>query len=368
MALKAVGSLALDQIDLARAESAALEGLKMSGEVEIGGNLAASFRRILAVVAGVRGDNQRAEELLGESLALSRKADDKLEIVDALLNLGNNASLMSDDERAKKLYEEGIAVCRELGYARKLGDLLLEPRLPVADRRRARAWRDADRGGRRAVSGRGGYKGHLEFALDNLGWAALLKGDHEQAEILFRESLTLCKELGNEMTAAEAWRGWRASLVAEGAYERATSLFGSAEVLREAVGPQHTPADDALREPYLVAARSRLGEAGWEAAFTEGQAMGLDEAIEYALSVRIPATPPYAVPHSSVVRTASLSRREGEIAALVARGMSNRQIAADLTISEHTVANHIAKILKKLSLDSRSQITAWVIERRTTQG
>src|SRR5215217_2115339 len=64
-------------------------------------------------------------------------------------------------------------------------------------------------------------------------------------------------------------------------------------------------------------------------------------------------------------RSPPLTRREQQVAALVARGPTNRQIATELSISEHTVANHVAKLLRKLGLDSRSQITAWVIERRT---
>jgi DNA-binding CsgD family transcriptional regulator len=65
------------------------------------------------------------------------------------------------------------------------------------------------------------------------------------------------------------------------------------------------------------------------------------------------------------MRLANLTRREGEVAVLVARGLTNRQIATELSISEHTVANHVAKTRRKLELDSRSQIIAWVIERRT---
>jgi DNA-binding CsgD family transcriptional regulator len=49
-----------------------------------------------------------------------------------------------------------------------------------------------------------------------------------------------------------------------------------------------------------------------------------------------------------------------EIAALVAQGLTNRQIASELSISEHTVATHVGKILKKVDLHSRSQLTAWV--------
>jgi non-specific serine/threonine protein kinase len=44
------------------------------------------------------------------------------------------------------------------------------------------------------------------------------------------------------------------------------------------------------------------------------------------------------------------------VALLVGRGLINRQIAEELSISEHTVANHVRKILKKLGLRSRAQI------------
>ena len=64
--------------------------------------------------------------------------------------------------------------------------------------------------------------------------------------------------------------------------EQAARLFGAAEALREAVGYQHSPEEDALREPYLAAASSRLEET-WEAALAEGRAMELEEAIQYAL-------------------------------------------------------------------------------------
>ena len=60
--------------------------------------------------------------------------------------------------------------------------------------------------------------------------------------------------------------------------------------------------------------------------------------------------------------TPPLTRREKEIAVTVARGLTNRQIASELVISEHTAATHVAKILKKLGLNSRFQLAAWVTE------
>jgi non-specific serine/threonine protein kinase len=58
-----------------------------------------------------------------------------------------------------------------------------------------------------------------------------------------------------------------------------------------------------------------------------------------------------------------LSRRETEIADLVAQGMSNREIAASLVISQRTVESHVEHILAKLGFTSRTQIAAWVAAR-----
>ncbi len=61
--------------------------------------------------------------------------------------------------------------------------------------------------------------------------------------------------------------------------------------------------------------------------------------------------------------SARITRREREVALLIGRGMTNRQIGEALGLSEHTVANHIAKILKKLGFRSRAQVAAWLAAR-----
>ncbi len=80
--------------------------------------------------------------------------------------------------------------------------------------------------------------------------------------------------------------------------------------------------------------------------------MSLEEAAAYALSTK----PPDNAPHA-------LTRREREVAALVARGLTNRGISEELSISERTVATHVGRILKKLNLRSRAQIATWTTER-----
>lgn len=57
-----------------------------------------------------------------------------------------------------------------------------------------------------------------------------------------------------------------------------------------------------------------------------------------------------------------LTDREWEVAMLVARGLSNRQIAAELVLSDRTVDTHVSHILRKLALVSRAQIAAWAVQ------
>ena len=87
-------------------------------------------------------------------------------------------------------------------------------------------------------------------------------------------------------------------------------------------------------------------------------------AAEYALSEEDPdpSTATVNAPSPAVEAAGSLTRREREVATLVARGLTNRQVSNNLGISERTAGNHVAKILKKLGLRSRAQIASWVSE------
>lgn len=108
-------------------------------------------------------------------------------------------------------------------------------------------------------------------------------------------------------------------------------------------------------EGHLTLARSQLGEEeAFAAAWAEGKAMSLEQAIEYALGTEEPAPP--APRKASGGTPGPLTRREREVAVLAGQELTNRRIAEELSISEHTVANHVRNILKKLGLRSRAQI------------
>jgi DNA-binding NarL/FixJ family response regulator len=93
--------------------------------------------------------------------------------------------------------------------------------------------------------------------------------------------------------------------------------------------------------------------------------MSFEVAVEYALSAEevSPAVPRAPEQPSTGAQQPDLTRREKEVAALVAHGFTNRQIAKELVLSEHTVHRHVAGILKKLDLHSREQVASRLAER-----
>jgi non-specific serine/threonine protein kinase len=109
--------------------------------------------------------------------------------------------------------------------------------------------------------------------------------------------------------------------------------------------------------------RRALGDAGYEAGFRRGVDLTLDEAIAYALgdtmqSMEGDAEPPVAPPATP------LTRREFQVAELIADGLSNKDIAGRLFIAVRTAEGHVAHILTKLGFTSRAQVAAWVNEHR----
>jgi non-specific serine/threonine protein kinase len=197
---------------------------------------------------------------------------------------------------------------------------------------------------------------------------SLSRGDSERAAALFEEGLLLQRDLKYKTAMLFGLLGIAGVAALRKQPSRAAKLFGASEALREEIGLVVTPLSGGHfgLDGYLAAARAGLGEAAFDATFSEGQAMSAEQAVEYALSAEEPAPP---VPSKKPPRTHSdepahgLTRRQREVAVLVGRGLTNAQIAGALAISKHTVANHVATILKKLSLPSRSRIAVWVTER-----
>jgi DNA-binding NarL/FixJ family response regulator len=147
--------------------------------------------------------------------------------------------------------------------------------------------------------------------------------------------------------------------------EAVARLLGAAAAQRARLGAPMSAPERGAVEPRLSAARVELGQQAFEAAWEHGARMTLDEAVAYARALcdRAADAPSDAPRLAQGRRTDLLSPREREVAALLARGLTNAAIAEALVISERTVHRHVANILDKLDLRSRAQVAVWAAER-----
>ena len=106
-------------------------------------------------------------------------------------------------------------------------------------------------------------------------------------------------------------------------------------------------------------ARQALGETAFQAAYHRGLELPAEDAVAYALQ-----QPPKKPPAPAVSDGAPLTPREMQVARLIAGGRSNKEIAADLVISQRTAEGHVEHILAKLGFTSRAQVAAWVAASR----
>jgi non-specific serine/threonine protein kinase len=326
-ALAKASWIATEQADLERATALGEEGLKLARKLGDEEGTATAFLNLgMAVMS--RGELERSKALLEEGLPLFRGLGDLWGLARSLLSLGFVAMFQGDKERASALIEECLAVSRESGDVWSSG-----------------------------------------MALIQMALMALLREDYGKAEALCKETMELSRRSGMQHHITLVLHTSAALAGSRGQLLRSARLWGAAEALREAMGTVFTPLELRTYRPYIAAARAQVEDAAWEAAWQKGRAMSMEEVIDYVLSERKASNLPAALAVLEEPKVAEpphvLSRRERDVATLVARGLTNRQIAAELSISEHTVANHVAKILRKLGLESRSQITAWVVERRT---
>jgi predicted ATPase/DNA-binding CsgD family transcriptional regulator len=358
-ALEALAWLAAWQRDVDRAEAAAEEGIRLSAEAEVEVRVAASLRGLMGDAARVREDYGRAEEWFEEGLALCREAGEGRAKVWLLFGMSNLAQDRDDYRHAGEILDEAIALARELGDALTLGLLLNSLSyfyLLQRDYQRATTMSEEAVALLREL----GYRGILVLAIDTLAWALLQGGDRGRALALHREGLALCKDHGDRAAAAAYLEGLACEAATAGGARRTATLLGKARALREAVDYKLLPAERAMHEPYLRAARSHLDEASWGAALAEGRAMTFGGAVEYALSEEGPVESSPVGQHEFSPGSKQLTRREREVAVLVARGLTNRAIASELVLSEHTVHHHVTNILKKLNLRSREQVAPFL--------
>ena len=200
----------------------------------------------------------------------------------------------------------------------------------------------------------------IGMTLNSLGELAFERADLPEARRLQLEALGILEDLGDRRRIALVLDSLAAVSVALGRYRRAVRLAGSAAALRELLGIPATWDCQTRLDRRLEVAVSRLADHDRTAAWAEGQSWSVEQAVAYARGdnhqVRSRSV-------TSAVRRSNLcilTTREREIVFLLAHGDSNRQIADKLVIGVRTVETHVEHILRKLELNNRGQVSAWV--------
>ena len=196
----------------------------------------------LGQTARVRGDNRRAVTLFEKSATLGRELGDRHCVGRSLGSLGAIAHAEGDNRRATELLEAGLSLMQELG------DNVFQ------------AW-------------------WLAF----LGRVAKEQAACRLASCRLGESLRLFRDALDNVGIAFALEGFAGLMAVQGKAQRAARLFGAAEALRTAISAPMVHFDQPEHERDLAAAREQLSGAAFAAAYAEGQAMSLEQAIACAL-------------------------------------------------------------------------------------
>ncbi|TWV53635.1 LuxR family transcriptional regulator [Streptomyces misionensis] len=144
---------------------------------------------------------------------------------------------------------------------------------------------------------------------------------------------------------------------------RAARLLGVLHLLWESIGVALSTAPFMREEHrrFEEGVRAALTAAEYDRAFRRGADATVDQALAFVLDDTPPASTAGSRPAADA---APLTRREWQVADLVAAGLTNKQIAAHLVIAQRTAENHVERIRAKLGLASRSQLAVWAHERR----
>jgi non-specific serine/threonine protein kinase len=189
---------------------------------------------------------------------------------------------------------------------------------------------------------------------------ALRQHDFKQMRKHLGESLAIRMQIGDKDGIA-----WCLEKLAEAKYverqlENAAKIFGHAEHLRAPIRSVIDPADQPDYERLISDLRSALGPDAFASLWAAGNGMQLEDVIDCALSEPESKT---ESTRSEKEKFGGLTSREREVAALIAQGKSNREIAEVMTVSMKTIETYVTRILNKLGFDSRVQIATWAVEK-----
>ena len=348
-ALAAAGVLAVYQADYGAATRLCDESLAVARDHGDRRGVADALSG-LALAAQRAGDPEAAVEMYAQALATYRELGDKSAIARSLEGIGQSSYVSGDYAEARLSLEESVSIFEELGDRMGVATVLLH----LAGVSRAEAKPAAARS----------YLSEAIPIVDEVGdrWATarglLLSGmtatDQEALEEAASDldsSVAIFTELGDRLLLSGCLVAFARIAAAHVGAEHVARLLAAAERTRgAATWPAFLGAD---YERELALARERLGEEGFVAAWAEGTLMNHEEAIAAYRAAAAEAPPRYP---------AGLTAREVEVLRLVATGLTDAQVAAELVVSLRTVHSHLHTIYRKLDVSSRTAATRYAID------
>ncbi|MDQ2654261.1 MAG: LuxR C-terminal-related transcriptional regulator [Chloroflexota bacterium] len=193
--------------------------------------------------------------------------------------------------------------------------------------------------------------GHMPPALASQAWSSLQAHDLPQAAGAYAEALQFALAADDEWYVAWCIEGAGGIACQRGEWERGTSLLATGETRHTRLGLRHRPHVTVIDDRLIASARQRLGPNAFAAAWERGAATPLADAVAeaqelFASTARDTAT--------GAPERHGLTRREGEVLRLICQGKSDREIAEVLFISRATASKHVAAILAKLDVQTRT--------------
>jgi non-specific serine/threonine protein kinase len=306
------------------------------------------------------GRHLAARQYYEECLALFRIADDRAGIANALNSLGNITYDLGEHTAAGELYRDSLAMWREVGERRGISvalNNLGNVALLQGDYSAAAAAYEESVQLRRELGDRHG----VATTVNNFADLELRRGNPSRARVLASEALSLCHSLGDRLGTAYAALILADEAVQAGHVERGVRLLAGVDHVCELLGATRAADEQARFQRVLGSVAGRLADAEFEACWAAGTALSPGELVREALTAD-DAPSSRAAPEPPRLPDSGLTEREREVLILVGRGLSNRQIAGALMISESTAAVHVKHILHKLGCTSRAQAAVWAVQ------
>jgi hypothetical protein len=249
-------------------------------------SLRAPVLYLYAAFADRQGQVERAIESLQESVAIFRAQDDRSRVAKALNALGDVTFRHGDHTEARRLWDDALTLVHDSSdptdehtiglLTANLGILALEE----GHLEEARALLER---GLAVVHGHGDHRAVAE-CQHYLAKAAAAEGDMPRAHALLSEALKFFDEWNDRTGVAGCLEALAAMAAREREAVRVARLVGAASTIRAAAGAPLLLAERDKLEQYIAPANAALGEEGFVTATAEGQAMTLDQAVNYALT------------------------------------------------------------------------------------